>query len=65
MRALIAILPGDGIGPEVTAQAAACLALLSDHFDLGLTFETHDFGGAAPQHYLLRRDAVERGDPDP
>ena len=26
MRALIAILPGDGIGPEVTAEAARVLA---------------------------------------
>jgi 3-isopropylmalate dehydrogenase len=43
----IVLLPGDGIGPEVTAEAVSCLALLSDHFDLGLEFESHDFGGAA------------------
>lgn len=43
----IAVLPGDGIGPEVTREAVACLALLSDRFGLGLRFTEHDFGGAA------------------
>jgi len=42
----IVLLPGDGIGPEVTAEAQACLALLSVRCDLDLEFETHDFGGA-------------------
>ncbi len=40
---LIAILPGDGIGPEVTAQARRVL----DALDLGLTFEEAPVGGAA------------------
>ncbi len=40
---LIAILPGDGIGPEVTAQARRVL----DALDLGLTFEEAAVGGAA------------------
>ena len=43
----IIVLPGDGIGPEVTKQAVACLALLSEARGLGLTFEEHDFGGVA------------------
>ncbi len=43
----IVVLPGDGIGPEVTAEAVACLALLSEARGLGLTFEEHDFGGCA------------------
>ena len=43
----IVLLPGDGIGPEVTAEAVKCLELLSDQFDLGLRFEEHAFGGAA------------------
>ena len=43
----IIVLAGDGIGPEVTAQAVACLALLSEARGLGLTFEEHDFGGVA------------------
>lgn len=40
---LIAVLPGDGIGPEVTAQARRVLQAL----DLGLTFEEAPVGGAA------------------
>lgn len=40
---LIAILPGDGIGPEVTAQTRRVL----DALDLGLTFEEAPVGGAA------------------
>ena len=40
---LIAILPGDGIGPEVTAEARRVL----DALDLGLTFEDAPVGGAA------------------
>ena len=43
----IVVLPGDGIGPEVTREAVACLALLSEARGLGLTFEEHDFGGVA------------------
>lgn len=43
----IAVLPGDGIGPEVTREAIACLAMLSDTFGLGLRFNAYDFGGVA------------------
>ena len=43
----IVILPGDGIGPEITAEAVKCLELLSFQLDLGLGFEEHTFGGAA------------------
>jgi 3-isopropylmalate dehydrogenase len=43
----IAVLPGDGIGPEVTAEAIQCLEILSEKRDLGLSFSVHDFGGAA------------------
>ena len=43
----IVVLPGDGIGPEVTAEARQCLQLLSDRCGLGLTFEERDFGGIA------------------
>ena len=43
----ITLLPGDGIGPEVTAEAVKCLQLLSDHFDLAIEFQEQPFGGAA------------------
>ncbi len=39
----VAILPGDGIGPEIVAQAIKVLKAL----DIGLTFETAPVGGAA------------------
>ena len=42
----IAVLPGDGIGPEVTAEAIGCLEILSVEHDLDLRFAAHDFGGA-------------------
>jgi 3-isopropylmalate dehydrogenase len=40
---MIALMPGDGIGPEVTRQAVRVL----DTLGLGLTFEHADVGGAA------------------
>ena len=43
----IAVLPGDGIGPEVLAEAIACLEILCLEHDLGLRFTRNDFGGAA------------------
>lgn len=43
----IVILPGDGIGPEITAEAVKCLELMSDRLGLDLGFEEHLFGGAA------------------
>jgi 3-isopropylmalate dehydrogenase len=43
----IIVLPGDGIGPEVAAEARRCLAHISDRGALGFTFEEHDFGGVA------------------
>ena len=43
----IAVLPGDGIGPEVIREAVACLEILSIEQDLGLEFQEHDFGGIA------------------
>lgn len=47
----IVVLPGDGIGPEVTAQAVQALSLLSRKMGLGLTFVEQDFGGIAIDHY--------------
>ena len=43
----IALLPGDGIGPEVTEQARLCLAYLAERRELNVLFEAHDFGGIA------------------
>lgn len=43
----VAVLPGDGIGPEVTREAVACLAMIADHYELRLQFDEHLIGGAA------------------
>ena len=43
----IVVLPGDGIGSEVTAEAVQCLQQLSDQRDLDLRFTEYDFGGIA------------------
>ncbi|HEX4761353.1 MAG TPA: 3-isopropylmalate dehydrogenase [Sphingomicrobium sp.] len=47
----IVTLPGDGVGPEVTAEAVRCLEQLSHERDLGLVFTEHAFGGAAIDRY--------------
>jgi isocitrate/isopropylmalate dehydrogenase len=38
------VLPGDGIGPEITAATLAVLDSASRKFDLGLQFEKRDIG---------------------
>jgi len=43
----IVLLPGDGVGPEVTREAAACLEMVSTSYGLDFAFESHAFGGAA------------------
>ncbi len=43
MSPTIVLLPGDGIGPEITAPTVELL----DHLKLDLTFQTHLFGGAS------------------
>jgi 3-isopropylmalate dehydrogenase len=40
----LAILPGDGIGPEICAATTTVLDLLNEKLSLGLTFETHEVG---------------------
>ena len=44
---LIAVLPGDGIGEEVTAQAVRVIQRLNAGFDAGLTCEASEVGGTA------------------
>ncbi|THB78143.1 MAG: 3-isopropylmalate dehydrogenase [Desulfobacteraceae bacterium] len=43
----IAVLAGDGIGPEVMAQAIKVLDRVSDLFDLDFEYKSADVGGAA------------------
>ncbi len=43
----IAVLPGDGIGPEVMAQAAKVLDAIRSRFALSVTTSEYDIGGVA------------------
>lgn len=47
MRAHIAVLPGDGIGPEVTAAAVAVLRAIATDYGHALEFSEHLIGGIA------------------
>ena len=43
----ILVLPGDGIGPEITAATLGVLHTVNDQLGLGLEFETHEIGLAS------------------
>lgn len=43
----IVCLPGDGIGPEIMAEACKVLKAVEQRFGLKVSHETHDVGGAA------------------
>jgi len=47
MAKKVAILPGDGIGPEIVAEAIKVLTFLNADMNLGLVFENALVGGAA------------------
>ncbi len=51
MTKKIAILPGDGIGPEIVAEALRVLTFLNADMNLGLEFEQGLIGGAAYDEY--------------
>ena len=47
MKALIAILPGDGVGPEVVAEGVRCLQAIARRFDHHFELQEAVVGGAA------------------
>lgn len=47
MSKTVLLLPGDGIGPEIVAEAEKVLDRVNEKFDLGLDFESGLVGGAA------------------
>ena len=47
MKSRITILPGDGIGPEVTAEAVRVLQTIAGIHGLKFEFEEHAIGGVA------------------
>ena len=55
----IALLPGDGVGPEVVAEAVRALQTVASRAPVSLTFESFSIGGEA-----LDRFGVPLRDPD-
>ncbi|MCS7471189.1 3-isopropylmalate dehydrogenase [Stieleria sp. ICT_E10.1] len=47
MKASIVLLPGDGIGPEITQQAKRVLETIGEIFGHEFTFQSHLIGGIA------------------
>ncbi len=47
MEARIAVLPGDGVGPEVAAEAVACLQAVAEAWGHRFEFQEFPIGGAA------------------
>ena len=43
----IVVLPGDGVGPEVTREAVKVLQAIADTFGVPFTFSEHPIGGGA------------------
>ena len=51
MKARITTLPGDGIGPEVTAEAVRVLQAVAAIHGYRFEFEEHAIGGVAIRHF--------------
>ncbi len=51
MKAHVVLLPGDGIGPEVTRSAHRVLLDVASRFGHSMTFEEHDIGGISIDRY--------------
>jgi 3-isopropylmalate dehydrogenase len=67
MTSKVLLLPGDGIGPEIIAEAEKVLDKVNGLYSLGLEFETGLVGGAAidaegvplPEHTLAKAKAAD------
>ncbi len=51
----IAVLPGDGTGPEVTREATKVLDVAAEKFNFKLNYEEYDFGG---ERYLKTNEVL-------
>ena len=58
----IAVLPGDGIGPEIVESSMSVLKAANAKFDLGLSFDYDDVGFASLDKYgtTLRDEVLEK-----
>jgi 3-isopropylmalate dehydrogenase len=54
----IAVIPGDGTGPEVTREGVKVLAKASKKFSIPMSFTEFDYGGA---RYLKTGEALPKG----
>ena len=50
----ITVIPGDGIGKEITDGAVEVLKAADKKFGLELSFAYHDAGGTAYDKFLIR-----------
>ncbi|HAS82560.1 MAG TPA: 3-isopropylmalate dehydrogenase [Verrucomicrobia bacterium] len=58
----VAVLAGDGIGPEVMAEARKVMAAVEQRFGLSITYREYDVGGAAiDRHGRALPEATLRG----
>lgn len=57
----IAVIPGDGVGPEVTAEGIKVLAGASQLFDFSYTTKTYPFGA---DHYIATKEFMPEGQLD-
>jgi 3-isopropylmalate dehydrogenase len=57
----IAVIPGDGVGPEVTAEGIKVLARASQLFDFSYTTKTYPFGA---DHYIATKEFMPEGQLD-
>jgi len=55
----IAVIPGDGTGPEVIAEGIKVLKAVADKFKIGLDFHYYDFGG---DRYLKTGKIIDKED---
>src|SRR5690606_18841265 len=62
MSKKILVLPGDGIGPEIVAEAVKVLQLVGEKYALSLELSYDDLGGAAYDRYgtPLADETLER-----
>ena len=54
----IAVIPGDGTGPEVVAEGVKVLKAASDRFGFNLDFTWYDYGG---ERYLRTGEVLPKG----
>ena len=55
----IAVVPGDGTGPEVVAEAVKVVDAAAERFDIALEYQYHDFGG---ERYLRTGETLTGSD---